>query len=105
MCFHCPNRLIFAVGLPPPIPQQLVLPEILQSNAQPDQHTFNISNNSQVGMDIDDELSVTHHVVHVNHNNHDVDLESELREFLENGSNLGESDPSAANAIEQMLLN
>lgn len=57
-------------------------------------------------MDIDDELSVTHdHVVHANHNNHDVDLESELREFLENGSNLGETDPSAANAIEQMLLN
>lgn len=55
-------------------------------------------------MDIDEELS-NNHSVHVNHNNHDVDLESELREFLENGSNLGEADPSAANAIEQMLLN
>lgn len=97
--------LSFVVGLPPPIPQQLVIPEILQNNAQPDHHTFNISNGSDV-MDIDDDLSVvTHHVVHVNHNSHDVDLESELREFLENGSNLGESDPSAANAIEQMLLN
>uniref|UniRef100_T1GWM6 Bromo domain-containing protein n=1 Tax=Megaselia scalaris TaxID=36166 RepID=T1GWM6_MEGSC len=92
------------VGLPPPIPPQLVIPEILQSNCQPDQHSFNISNNSQVGMDIDEELS-NNHSVHVNHNNHDVDLESELREFLENGSNLGEADPSAANAIEQMLLN
>lgn len=99
------NFYFFTVGLPPPIPQQLVLPEILQVSSQPDQHTFNISNNSQVGMEIDDDLSGSHHVVHVNHNSHDVDLESELREFLENGSNLGEADPSAANAIEQMLLN
>lgn len=57
-------------------------------------------------MDIDDEISgVAHHVVHINHSSHDVDLESELREFLENGSNLGESDPVDTNAIEQMLLN
>ncbi|XP_055375553.1 bromodomain-containing protein 7 [Condylostylus longicornis] len=94
------------VGLPPISQPTLNIPPLLQDRAQtqPQQAqavlTACPNESSQIAMEIDDVVQAT------NSDNHNsaVDLESELREFLEQGgSNL--TAHNIDNSIEQMLLN
>lgn len=84
------------VGLPPLPTQRLVVPAMLQEPCQPMPIGVQQEPIIDVPMEIDHDVSDTSQV----HNT--VDLESELREFLESGPSLGTTDETSN--IDQLLL-